>query len=151
MERLVKGLCIDVAGKPGLIGHSRRQAPQHEAAGIPQLSHGLGQGFHLLIFDELADQRFLRVFFFLFSQFRLLRQQQARFDLQQRRCHDEELAGIIDIKSVDIRYVGVELVRNLDDRYVINIDFVLFDKIEQQIQRTFKIRYFILVFCHDSL
>ncbi len=45
------------------------------------MSHSLGQSFHLLVFDELPDQRFLRVFFFLFRQFRLLGQEKARLDL----------------------------------------------------------------------
>ena len=147
-EGFIKGIPVNRTDEVVLPGHGRAGTVEHEAALIPKAAHSGRESFHALIFDELADQHVLRVFFVLVSRLRRLRQEQPRFNLQERRCHDEELASIIDIEAIELPDVFIELVRNRHNRDVVDVDLVLFDQVQEQVERTLEIRYRVFVFTH---
>jgi hypothetical protein len=68
----------------------------------------------------------------------VLREQHAAFDLHQRRRHDEELAGDLELQVLHrVEDLEVLLGHRLD-RDVVDIEFVFAQQEQQQVQRTFE-------------
>ena len=66
------------------------------------------------------------------------RQKHAALDVHQRRGHDEEVTGELEV----IFFLGTQdlevLLRDLLDRDIVDIDLVLADQEQEQVQRTFE-------------
>ena len=118
-EGFIKGIPVNRTDEVVLPGHGRAGTVEHEAALIPKAAHSGRESFHA-----------------------------PRFNLQERRCHDEELASIIDIEAIELPDVFIELVRNRHNRDVVDVDLVLFDQVQEQVERTLEIRYRVFVFTH---
>jgi hypothetical protein len=64
------------------------------------------------------------------------RQQAARLDRHQRRRHDEELAGGVDVDRLQVAQMGEVLVADADQRHLADVHLLLLHQVEQQVERT---------------
>ena len=103
----------------------RRDAP------VAQLA---GHIFVHLVFQKAADE-FLSGILLLFLLLRILRQEHPALDIQQRRRHDQEFAGHVHVLGVHVAHIGEILVRDRDDRDIVDVDLVLIDQVQQKVQR----------------
>ena len=94
-----------------------------------------------LVFQETADQLLAGVFLFLavFLVF-FTRQEHAALDVQKRCGHDQKFAGDIHVFMVHLPDIFEVLIGDLNDRNVVDVYFVFFDQVHEQVQRTFKHR-----------
>lgn len=105
-------------------------AEREEAGGV----------FEFFVFDELTDEFPAWIIFFnvLFRGLLGAWQQGSGFKIHQIGCHDDELGGEIDVQELERVDVIEVLFGDFLDRNRLDIQLVLFDKVEQEIQRTFK-------------
>jgi hypothetical protein len=113
----------------------------------------LGGGvLEFLVLDELADEFPTRVFaFFLAFRDDLLidGEQLATLDIHERRGHDEELAGDVEIEHTHDIDVFDELRGELGEVDFVDVDLLFLDEIEQQVERSFEHLEFYFVFGHE--
>ena len=113
---------------------------------------GLGGGIlEFLVFNQLADEFPARILAFLFAfDLRLLigGQQFAAFDVHERRGHDEEFAGDFKVEFTHEVNVFDELRGQPGEVDRVNVHFLLFDEVKEQIQRAFKNLELNFVFRH---
>ena len=94
--------------------------------------------FVILIFQKTRHQFSPRIFL-LAVLIHFSRQEHAGFDVDERRRHHQEFTDNVQILRLHVTYVIEILLRNRHNRNVINIQFILFNQMEQQVQRTLKI------------
>ena len=74
-----------------------------------------------------------------FALFRLIAgQEHFALDIDQRCCHNKELTHHIHIFRLHLPDISHVLIRNQYNRNIINIYFVFFDQMQEQIQRALK-------------
>src|SRR5262249_21811277 len=62
------------------------------------------------------------------------RQQQLRFDVNQRRSHHQKIARDGDVQLLHQLEISQVLLGDVRDRDVVDVDFVFSDQIEQQVE-----------------
>ncbi len=110
-----------------------------------------GGVLELFVFDKLADQFPARVCALLFAFHRHLLvhgQQFAALDVHERRSHDEEFAGDLQIELAHEVNVFDELRGEPREVDLINVHLLLFDEVEEQIERAFEDLELDFVFRH---
>ena len=96
-----------------------------------------GHIFIHFIFQKLLYQLRTRILFL--ALFRLIAgQEHFTLDIDQRCCHNKELTHHIHIFRLHLPDISHVLIRNQYNRNIINIYFVFFDQMQEQIQRTLK-------------
>ena len=103
------------------------------------LTQVAGQGFATPVGHQLDHQLFTRIFHGVRRAGDFLGQQQAGFDVEQRRCHDQEFTGDFHIEGLAPVQILEVLVRYLQNRDIGNIDPVFLNQVYQQVQRTLKV------------
>ena len=58
---------------------------------------------------------------------------------QKRRRHHQKIADHIQILMIHLINIFQILLRNQDDRNIVDTYFILFNQMKQQVQRSFKI------------
>jgi hypothetical protein len=92
------------------------------------------------MFEQSADERFARIIVRILLRWIGARQEHARLDVNQRRRHDEELAGNVEIQLLHQVDVFQILLRDQRDRNVVDVDLVPLDQVQQQIERALEDR-----------
>ena len=94
----------------------------------------------LLILQETTDQFFARIRSILVVKRALFdRQQHAGLDLQQGRGHDEKFTCHGQIQRSHGFQIVEILLSDQGDRYIVDVDLVLPDEMQQKIERTLKL------------
>jgi hypothetical protein len=101
-----------------------------------------GGFLEFLVLDQLVDELPARIELVLLGigvdRLLVLGEEQAAFDLHQRRRHDEELAGHLDLELLH-RIDGVQiLLRHRGNGNVVDIELVLPEEEQEQVQRPLK-------------
>ena len=65
-------------------------------------------------------------------------QERLRFNIQKIRGHGHKFARHVEINLFHSLYALHILVEHKGDRYIVNIDFVFGNELEQQVKRTLK-------------
>ena len=118
--------------------------------GLEDLQAG-GGVLEFFVFDELADEFPARVFAFLLAFHRHLLvhgQQFAALDIHERRGHDKEFAGDLQIELAHEVNVFDELRGEPREVDLINVHLLLFDEVKEQIERAFEDLELDFVFRH---
>src|SRR5215471_1028501 len=100
-----------------------------------------GRGFELLMLEQASHERVARILFFAFDTRSRLRtrKQHPRLDVNQRRRHDEKLAGDVEIQLLhQLNRVEI-LLRDERDGNVMDFHRVLLDEMEEQIERSLEV------------
>ena len=105
-----------------------------------------GHVFVHLVFQQLLNQ-FCSGILFLAVLVHFLGQQHLALDVDQRRRHHQEFTHDIHVFPLHLPDVIQILRRNLYDRDIIDVYFIFFDQMKQQIQWTFK-RFQFYRYCH---
>src|SRR5437870_2086770 len=94
----------------------------------------------LLVFDQLADQvpAWVVLFGILLRRLLIKWEQTAALEINQIGRHDDELARDVDLQFLESLEILEVLARDSFDRNIVNIDFVAFDQVKQEIERSFK-------------
>ena len=92
-----------------------------------------------LIFQQPAHQFGARIFLIFFLFFFHLRKKHPRFDVQKRRRHHQKITDHIQILMIHLINIFQILLRNQDDRNIVDTHFIFFNQMKQQVQRSFKI------------
>ena len=126
-------------------GRTRGTAPGCAGSGgssratrVPRLRAFLqrrGGILELAVLEELLDQFAARVGLGILVDVRIGRQQHPALDLHQRRGHDQEVAGELDVELVETLEMLEELVGDRRDGDVENVHLVLLDEVEEQVER----------------
>lgn len=93
-----------------------------------------------LVFDELANEFPARVVFlrFLIGRLFAAREEGAAFEIHQVGRHDDEFGGEVDVEEAEGFDVLEVLAGDAGDGNFVNIEFFLFDKVEQEVERAFE-------------
>ena len=94
-----------------------------------------GSELDLFIFEQAAHQFGARVLGLDTLGALLRRQQHARLDLDQHRCHQQIFAGELEVVAPDLFDIAEVLARHIGQRYVEDIEVLAPDQVEQQIER----------------
>jgi hypothetical protein len=96
--------------------------------------------FEFFVLDELTDELPARIIFFDVFFWGLLGawQQGSGFQIHQVGRHDDELGSEVDVQELERVDVIQVLFGDFLDRDRLDIQLVLFDEVEQEIQRTFE-------------
>ena len=87
------------------------------------------------VLDQAMHQIGARVFQLLGTGQRIGRQQHLRLDVDERRGHVNEIGRDVHVQLLELVEIVEILARDLGDRDVVDVDFLLLDQIEQQIER----------------
>ena len=87
------------------------------------------------VLDQAVHQVGARVFQFLGAGQRIGRQEHLRFDVDERRGHVNEVGRDVHVELLELVEIVEILARDLGDRDVVDVDFLLLDQIEQEIER----------------
>ncbi len=87
------------------------------------------------VLDQAVDQIGARVFLFFGPGERIGRQQHFRFDVDERRGHVDEIGRDVHVQLLELVEIFEILARDLGDRDVVDVDFLLLDQIEQEVER----------------
>src|SRR6185436_12867240 len=132
-----------------LAGGSRKniRLPQFQSL---KLAGGV---FELLVLHQLADQFPARIFAFLLTfEFRALldRKQFTALDEHERRRHDEEFAGDLQVQQSHRLDILDELRGQSRQIHLVNIDLLLLDQVQEQVERAFENFEFYLILSHRN-
>src|SRR5713101_4503954 len=94
-------------------------------------------GFELFVLDETIHQFGAGVVVGFRGRRRITRQQHLRLDVNQNRSHVDKLGGDVHIQFAKLFYVGQILAGNFRNRYIVDIDVLFADEVEQQVERAF--------------
>jgi hypothetical protein len=99
----------------------------------------LGGVLEFFVLEETLDEFLSQVFSLLFGTGEWVgREQHFGFDVDERGGHVNEFGGDVDVEMFELVEV-VEILRgDFGDLDVVNIHFLLFDEIEQEVERTFE-------------
>ena len=117
---------------------------------LPKIAHAclfaadgelFGEIFVHLILQKTAHQFFTGIALLLTCLLVLFAgQQHTALDVEKSCRHDKELAGDVQILAVHLADVFQILVCDLDNRNIINVYFIFFNQVHEEIQRTFEHR-----------
>ena len=108
---------------------------------LPADSEFLGHIFEHLVFQKAADQFFAGIRFFLAGLLVFFAgQEHTALDIQKRRRHDEKFAGDIHVLVVHLTDICQVLVGDLNDGNIVDVYFVFFNQVHEEIQRPLKDR-----------
>src|ERR1700674_5235682 len=98
-----------------------------------QLKRGI---LEFLVLNQLSDQIPARILFLCLFVRRLLvdRQEISAFDVDQVRCHDDELSGDLKVQHPKGFQILKILAGDSFNRNIVDINLILLDKIEQQVE-----------------
>ena len=108
--------------------------PSKITPGTRQRIQALSRQFHLFVSQQTAHQLSTRICLFILNFFRT-RQQQARFNFNQHRRHQQVFRCQIKLIRFHLGNIVQILLGNLHHRNIEDIDILLADKVQQQIQR----------------
>lgn len=111
-----------------------------ETALLIELAEGQETGgiFELFVFDELADEFPARIIVLdvFFGRLFVAREKGSGFQIHQIGSHDDELGSEVDVQELE----GVDVIEILLGDFLdgdgVDIQLVLFDEVEQEIERT---------------
>ena len=107
----------------------------------PDERHGVeprGGKFDLFVLHQAAHQVGTRVFGLMAIDAFAWRQEHARLDLDEHRCHQQIVAGQLQVVSADLFNIVQVLARHVGQRDVQDVEVLLADEVQQQVQRAFK-------------
>lgn len=107
-----------------------------------QNAHLFQYAFVALVFQQALHQFFPRVDLVAFLVDGFSGQQQLRLDPAKGSSYENKLTGQIDIHRFHLADIRQKVVGDLGDGNVVDIQLVALDKKQQQVKRTFKLRYF---------
>src|SRR5262245_10586502 len=89
------------------------------------------------MFEQTLHERVARVGVILIEERRIrARQQQTALDVNQRRRHHQKFTGNIKIELLHQVQILEVLRRDERDWYVVDVHLMLFDQVDQQIERS---------------
>ena len=99
-----------------------------------------GRDLELLVLEQAPYQQVARIFLVPRVAGRGFgpRQQHLALDVNQRRRHDEELAGEVEVQLLQQVQVLEVLLRDDRDLDVIHVHLVLLDQMDEQVERAFE-------------
>ena len=107
----------------------------HVLLDLLALVEKLRSALEFFVLDETMHEVGARVVLILGAGQRIGREQHFRFDIDERRGHVNKIGRDVHIKLFELVDVFEILRRDLRDRNVVNVDFLLLDQIEQEIER----------------
>jgi len=97
--------------------------------------------FEFFVLEEALDEFFARVGGLLFGGGeRVGREKHFGFDVDERGRHVDEFGGDIHIEFLELVEVGEVLGGDYGDGDVMNVHFLLFDEVEEEVERAFEER-----------
>jgi hypothetical protein len=94
--------------------------------------------FEFFVFDQALDEFFARVSgLFFWRGERIGREKHFRFDVDEGGGHVDEFGGDVDVLDFELMEVVEVLRRDFGDLDVVDVHFLLFDEVEQEVERTF--------------
>ena len=94
--------------------------------------------FEFFVLDEALDEFFARIGGLLFGGGeRVGREKHFRFDVDERGGHVDEFGGDVDVLDFELVEVVEVLRGDFGDLDVVDVHFLLFDEIEQEVEGTF--------------
>jgi hypothetical protein len=101
----------------------------------------LGGVLEFFVLQEALDKFFARVFSLLVGTGQgVRREKHLGLDVDKRRRHVNELRGHIYVELFELMKIVEVLRRDLGDLDIVNVHFLLFDEVEQEIERTLEDR-----------
>ncbi len=99
----------------------------------------LGRGLEPLMLEQAAHERLARILLGILLRGIVARQQHPRLDVDERRRHHEKFTGDIETQFGHQIQVFEVLLRDEDDRDVVDVHLVLLDEVQQQIERALEV------------
>ena len=125
----------------GQLGHPLVGALPLRRPHLLALVQELGGRLELLMLEQTPHQPVARIFFLAFNARRRFRagQEHLRLDVDERRGHDEIVAGDVEVELLHQADRVEVLLRDERDRDIVDVHLVLLDEVQQQIERSLEL------------
>ena len=138
-QRLVQFMQIDIAHiEPPLQLGLGRGADVGAQTGVLALVQQLCSLFETAIFEQLADQRIADIFLFILQHRLRLGQQTHRLEEEQLGGDHEKISQRAWLDLFQTINCTQILIGHRNQANLVDVEFILFDQLQQQIKRSFK-------------